>query len=245
MAMRIILVWLVGVLTLAGGTLAESQESGGERGTTLRVSGRGSASRAPDVAEIVLGAEAYEETVEAAQAKVNAAINAARDGIVALGVPKAAIRTASLRVWSVYESKEAAEARGESKPQKIIGFRATTSLGVRLDDVAMCGKVIDTAIKAGVTELDRVRFGLRDDTEEKRIALTHAVKQARAKADAIAVALGVEIVGVLEVVDETGWSGGSSPFSADTETEVEVGEVVVTAEVEIRFEIAPPGRNAR
>ena len=233
---------IVSALVLAYGPVGAAHAADENRVPELTVSGSGIARRAPDVAVVTIGARAIEQTVEAAQSKVNTAINAAKASAAALGVPKAAIRTSGLDVTAMYERRDHVNTGDDlEKLPRLIGYRAETTLSILLDDVAIAGKVIDAAIKAGVTDLEGVRFGLKDDTEEQKQALTKAVVNARVKAETIAAALGVEIVGVLEVADESisSYGGGSSPFDGGDSTEVEPGEIVVEAEVGIRFQIAP------
>ena len=68
-----------------------------------------------------------------------------------------------------------------------------------VDDLTKVGDVIDEGVKAGANQVEELSFQLKDDTAARREALTGASKQARAKADAIAQAMGLRIDGVLEV----------------------------------------------
>lgn len=206
----------------------------------LEVHGEGSASRAPDVVVIAIGTEALEPTVRAAQDKVNAAVNLAVEKIESLGVERRAIQ--STRLWfegryeDIYPNGDANQKPG----RKFLGYAARSMLRVRLEDLALSGKVIDAAVDAGVNDLDGIQFGLRDDSKEQQAALSRAVEQARAKAATMAAAMGVELTGVLEV-SESYSGGGQSPFqeSSLSVTRVEPGEVTVSAGVYVRYRVGP------
>ena len=89
-------------------------------------------------------------------------------------------------------------------------------------------------------------FGLRDDRKARAEALARAVEEARGKADALARALKVRLVRILEVA-EGGIAVTPQPFlkgrmamdAAMAETPVSAGQVGVSASVTVRWEIAP------
>jgi hypothetical protein len=84
---------------------------------------------------------------------------------------------------------------------------------------------------------------LKDEEPVRREALALAAVRARAKADAIAEALGTRVVGVRRVEE----GGGSVPVArhramameASVATPVEAGDVEVRATVSLTVEIAP------
>ena len=122
---------------------------------------------------------------------------------------------------------------------------------VRVEDLSKVGPVIDAGLAAGANNLDGVDFGLRDDSAARAAALTDAVRSARTKADALARALRVKLVEILEVAEGgVSISPPPSPFrgrvalaaEAIATTPVAAGEVGVEASVTIRWRISPcPG----
>jgi uncharacterized protein len=115
--------------------------------------------------------------------------------------------------------------------------------------LSLVGPAIDAGLKAGGNQVEGVQFGLRNDLPSREEAIKQAVQEARSKAQAMADALRVNLVEVLEA-SEAGISvvpfaeAGFAPrlavaAAADTSTPVSPGQIQVNANVTIRFRIAP------
>jgi uncharacterized protein YggE len=138
---------------------------------------------------------------------------------------------------------------GEGREPTITGYTATKVVRVTLRDLARVGEVVDAATAAGANRIDRVRFSLRDEADVRAMALADAATKARAKASALASALGVRIVRVLRASEA---SPPAVPF-ADVQTvalaaaesaatPIAAGPIEVRATVDLTVEIsaAPP-----
>jgi uncharacterized protein YggE len=108
--------------------------------------------------------------------------------------------------------------------------------------------VVDAGLKAGANQLEGVQFALRDDLPQREEALKKAANEARRKARAMAEAMGVELNEVLEISEGTfsngdvvGYAKATTPPPAgiSTPVTVAVGEIEVTADVTVRYRIAP------
>ncbi len=211
---------------------------------TILVTGNGEAGARPDRAVVRLGAMSQTSQAETAQAKVNDAMQKALDGIAKLGVQKSSIRAAALRLMPVYSTEKFSST---TEGQKVVGFRASNTLEITLDDLNLVGKVIDAGITAGLNEVQGVSFSLKNDLPQRTAALTEAAQEARAKAETIAKALGLTLAGVSEVT-ESGVHmiplhenfGGARMMAASVQTPVEPGEVRVQANVTVRYEFNGP-----
>merc|ERR1711960_30959 len=80
-----------------------------------------------------------------------------------------------------------------SSTRRLTGYQVRNSILLRSGDLAGIGRAIDAAADAGANEIDSLSFGLRDDFELRLEALAEATQRARAKADAIAAALGTKV----------------------------------------------------
>ena len=80
---------------------------------------------------------------------------------------------------------------------KITGYAATNRLKITVDDLSLVSKVVDTAVGAGATQIEGVTFSLKDDEAVRAQALEQASRKAYASAEAIAKALNLNVVGVL------------------------------------------------
>src|SRR5262249_8013894 len=151
------------------------------------------------------------------------------------------IQTARLVLSPVYapRSPESRDA------PRIVGYNATNSVSVRVEDLSLVGAVIDAGLKAGANQLDGVQFGLRNDLPSRAQALKEAVQEARSKAQVMADALRLNLTEVLEVseggVSILPQSEGTfaARMAATVETPVSPGQIQVNANVTIRYRISP------
>ncbi len=212
---------------------------------TLTVNGTGTVHVAPDEASVRLGITRQEPTAQAAQQEANVVANQILTAITELGIEQDRIQTSELRLTPVYAPRRPAS---QEEP-RIVAYRASNVVSVRLDELSRVGPVIDAGLESGANQLQGVSFGLRDDTKAREQALKEALKEAvnkaRRKANAIAEALNVRLLGVLQV-NEGGISIRPVVVSearlmsaADTATPVSPGQVTVNGSVSIRYRIGP------
>jgi uncharacterized protein len=210
----------------------------------LTVAGTGQARVAPDQATVRLGVLAQAPTARAAQDQVNRSAQGVLDAIRKAGIPPERIQTTGLSLNPQY-----AQGRSDQGP-RITGYQASNTVTVLVEDLARVGPVIDAGLSSGANNLDGVDFGLRNDGAARAAALTDAVRSARLKAEALAKALRVRLVEILEVAEGgVAVSPPPSPFrgramaaEALAVTPVSPGEVGVEASVTIRWRIEPcPG----
>ena len=159
---------------------------------TLTMNGVGSAQIAPDMAEVTLGV--VTEAKDAARAHADNAAQAARvqNAVKALGIAERDIQTTRYDFEPVYDVKD----NGRSVTT---GYTVTNAVVVKVRDLANVGKVIDAALANGANRVDSLEFSASDPRAAKNAALADAARDARSKADAVARALGVRIVRVLNV----------------------------------------------
>ncbi|HET9210921.1 MAG TPA: SIMPL domain-containing protein [Thermoanaerobaculia bacterium] len=208
---------------------------------TLTVAGTGQARVAPDQATVRLGVLAQATTAREAQNQVNRSAQAVLDAIRKLGIPPERIQTTGLSLNPQY-----AQGKPDQGP-RITGYQASNTVTVLVEDLSKVGPVIDAGLTSGANNLDGVDFGLRNDAAVRASALTNAVESARVKAEALARALKLKLVEILEVAEGgVSVSPPPSPFrgriamaAEAVATPVSAGEVGVEASVTIRWRIAP------
>ena len=214
----------------------------------LTVTGRAEVSAEPDRAVIRFGAVAQAGTAANAQQEVNKVMQAGVAAMKKLQIPDASLRTVGISLSPVYSQRPPNAAGEAARPfePKIIGYRASNTLQVELTDLKKVGPVIDAGVAAGANEVEGLSFDLRDDTQQRQEALRGAVKDARAKADAIASGMGVTLDSVLDV-SESGvniiqpqmeYMGYSAKMAdASFATPVQPGQVRVEASVTVRYRL--------
>ena len=221
----------------AAPTQAQSEED--ETRRTLSVSGVGRVNAAPDVADVSLGVfEQGEEAAEASQ-KAAASMESVVQAMLDLGIDEKDIQTTSINLSARYDWNK--------EPAQIVGWEARNMVNVTVRDIEGVGDVVDAVVDSGANQIDGISFRVEDPTEAQELARTAAVEDARAKADQLAGAAGVEIVGIYSISE----SGGAQPqpfymdraemaFAADSagaSTPVLPGEVELSVNVNIVYEI--------
>ena len=234
-----------------GGSPPEGRQQprGMQVGGTLRVAGDGQIQVAPDHAVVRLGATAQANEASAAQEQVNQIMQRALEAVRALGIEDEKIRTSELSLWPVYDQPQPNE-RGVMRPPTIVGYQASNVISVELEDLTRIGGVIDACVAVGANQLQGVEFGLRNDTRAKAEALRRAVAAARAKAEVLAQAAG-QPLGELVELNEAGVDyrppepmyarGAMAMDMAATPTQVQPGQLTMTARVNLVYRLRPGG----
>ena len=115
-----------------------------------------------------------------------------------------------------------------------------------LDDLAKIGPVIDAATQAGANRVQGIQFTLRDQDGVRAQALREAALRARAEADVLAAALGLRVLRVLTVEENSPhvlpirFDGAArSMVASAAATPVESGTLDVNAQVTLSVEVGP------
>ncbi len=212
---------------------------------TLIVSGTGVVGVQPDRAKIQMAIVTEAATAEKASAQNADSFDALLKALVAAGIPKDQIETIQYSIYPVYDYS-----RPNTNPF-ITGYRAThlitvTVIANQTSDLGkVTGTIIDTAVTAGVNQINTITFTVSDQQikDLRNQALAAAVTDARSKADTLAKALGVSIIGVHQV-SESSYTPVPVTYAAPADiagkaasTQIVPGEMTVTASVSIIYEI--------
>lgn len=206
---------------------------------TITVLGSDQQQVTPDQAQVTLGVQTTASTATAAQSQNSQASQALLTAIEGTGVPAADIRTSWYNLGANYTSGSSGHA-----PQ-ISGFQATQDLTVTVPQISQVGAVVDAAVAAGANQIQGVSYSVADPGAVELQGYDAAIKNARAQADAIAQALGVQISGV-EAADATySSSGGPRPLelagavaAPAVRTPLEPGQQTITTQVRVVYSIS-------
>lgn len=253
---------LMMVLTMIGlcagiPAVARAQEPG-ERPfpPEIRVTADASIAAKPDRATIEIGVVTDAKTAQAAAAqnakRVGAVISALRavlpaaDNESAPGdtPPPGAAMASPAEITTVGYSLDPVYNRPKPGSNPVItSYSAANTVRVTTDDLAVVGRLIDGAMGAGANRINRLAFTLQDEQPLMMKALQQAAARAKGKAEAIAAALGVRIVRVLQV-EENGPPVRPvermlrfSAAAPEETTPVESGTIDVTATVTLTVEV--------
>ena len=220
-----------------GAVLAQAQSDSDDPTRTISVSGTGRVKAEPDVADINLGVTKQGNDAMEASSKAAEAMDTMIEALLGLGIAENDIQTTSLNLNPTYD--------WEDNPPNIVGWEANNMVRVTVRDINSVGNVVDTATKAGATNVNGISFRVEDPTAAEAEARTAAVQAAELKATQLAQAAGVNIVGVISISE----SGGQQPEpiymareemafdSAAAGTPVLPGEVELSISVLVQYEI--------
>lgn len=210
---------------------------------TIRVSGVGEVRVKPDLATVQFAVETTGATAQAAGEANADLMERVIATILGSGVVRDDVQTSGYSVYPEY----VASPRGDTEPPVIRGYRAMNMVSVRTQNLDRVGALIDAGLRAGANRLHGVSFELRNSAAAEAEALTMAVSEARASAEVIARALGVQLGDVLDAAtnaDIVRPYFRAAPMAADMAvmgsaafTPIEAGEQTITANASIVFEI--------
>jgi len=155
--------------------------------STVTVQGASQLDVQPDLAVLTIGVMTTGETAAEARQENAAIATAIQQKILELGFTTDKIQTGQYVVTPVYSGNND---RTNTKPPVVVGYRITNTMKISIDDMTMLGNVIDTALAAGANQISGIHFYKKNELQLKQAVLQGAVREAAAKAEAIATALG-------------------------------------------------------
>lgn len=215
---------------------ANAQQNGQAR--TITVSGIGVCSVPANEASISIGIETNHKDARAAERQNAQIAKAIQDNLLRLGLKKDAITTNNYSIYPVYDNQA-------GKTTGITGYTVNNSITATITDLTKISGIIDKSIHLGANKVNAIRFSAKSTDELNKKALQLAVKNAEAKAQAIAASLNKKIVNVTSIAEHSA-SISQQRFSnyelkeaaqAHVETPIQAGSIDITATVEAVFEI--------
>jgi hypothetical protein len=208
---------------------------------TMSTSGTAIIKVDPDRVEIELGIKVQKDNAAAAEQEVAKIMDAIRANLAETGV-KYEIETGYYNMYPIYDYDHFS-----GTDYKIVGYEVTHTVVVKTSETGSVGKLIDAAAAAGANKVNSISFTLSDEKKDEitNLALAKAAKNAKAKADTIASALGLSVKKITKISESSyepyiyrGYAMESvkSSASADYSTQVEPSEVSITATVSMEFE---------
>jgi len=204
---------------------------------SINVTGTGTVTIQPDQATVDLSVVTVSPLAKNAQEENAAKMNSVIEALLKAGINRENIQTSGYTIWPEYNYGEKRE-----KPE-IIGYQVRNQLHVKATP-AQVGTVIDTAVQSGVNQVENVSFFKDDPATTAQQALQKACLQARAKAQAIAAALGVELGGILNVNESQSYDqppilrmAADSAVGGMGGTPIQPGELKIISNVAISFAI--------
>jgi uncharacterized protein YggE len=251
MLRRSVMPALISVIASASSLTAQDVPTSGPRAPEILTVGEGLRSVPADRASVIISVETHARTPSEAGALNATMNNAIRAAVAALGVPREDIATYGYMVQHAM--------RREPPYGRDTQFVATNAVRVTLrrpEQLAILGRVIDTALTAGATHIAGVRYEARRTSDAEREALADAMADARSRAEAVARAAGGSLGELLQATTQftpsiaIPTSGGdlgaqmrrAAARAAAEPTSVTAGEIEVRQYVTARWRFVPSGR---
>ena len=209
--------------------------------TLLTVTADGKSTQTPDIANFSAGITTVGKTASIAMAANAAAMSRVIDALKSAGIADRDVQTSNLSLNPVFDNGM----QRDSDHPRITGYQASNTVAVRARAISGMGRVIDTLVGAGANEVSGPNFDLDHPEaalDEARIAATAS---ARSRADLYAHATGLKVLRILSISESGGNDSNSIVVTARrmsakfAPTPISAGEVSVSVNVTVQFELAP------
>ncbi|HSP13472.1 MAG TPA: SIMPL domain-containing protein [Thermoanaerobaculia bacterium] len=204
---------------------------------TVTVSGTGRASVTPDRSSFSVGVQTVADSVDAAVNENNSKVAAVIAALKKAGAAEKDIRTSN---FSIYPQQD----YGQGKLPRILGYQVSNNITVRRENVSEAGRLLQTAVNAGVNTSSGLQFEVSDPARGRDQAMRAAYDEARAKAALLAQAAG-RALGRAISINEGGQAAPPTPYpramamraEAVSEVPVEAGTQETSYTVSVVFEL--------
>lgn len=229
-----IVMGLVMALWLSGGALARAPDGG----ATLTVLGEGVAQAVPDMATIRMGVSHQAQSAGAALEQTSIAAGEMLTLISELGIPAEDVQTSGLSLSPVWRRSST------GLDDEIAGYRADTSVTVRVRALPDLGAILDDLVASGANRFDGLALGLQDEQPVLDGARRAAVADARRKAMLYAEAAGVTLGPVLSISEPQAGRGGGPEMAVvgmamgRSDMPIAAGTLELAAEIQVVYGIS-------
>ena len=216
--------------------------------TLLTISADGRSNVAPDLATFTAGVTSSGKTAGEALSANAADMNRVIAALKRAGIADRDIQTSNLSLNPVYApQRRMSDGQIEPEEARIIGYRANNMVNVRQRKLEEFGRVIDTLVSAGANQVNGPHFSLDNPDAALDEARTEAMKKARERAHLYARAAGLRVVRILSISESGGYipqppvmyARAAMSDMAMESSPVAAGELTLSANVTVQFELAP------
>ena len=165
---------------------------------TINVSGVSEIFVAPDICYITLIKESKSFSAETAYTENAKTMRSISTAIQSLEISKKDIQTTNLNLNPQYHYER------DSNKRIFDGYIVSQVLSIKVRDLTKPSVILDTAIKAGATEIQSVQFTVENPKVHAVEARTEALKSAKRKAEHICEVTGMKLLKPISIVEDEG-----------------------------------------
>lgn len=221
---------------------------------TISVSGEGEVFAIPDIAEFTFSISETAKDVQTAQTNATKKTNSSIAYLKKHGIEEKDIKTIDYSVNPHYEWQQSPclpvadrYVPCPSGKQILVGYDVSQTVQVKVRETKRAGDLLAGVGDAGATNISGLNFTVEDQKKLEEEARGKAIAEARARAEALADELGVDLVRVVSFNE----GGGIRPYYAKTMSsmsmdavseiapapEIPVGQNKITSSVTVTYEI--------
>ncbi|WP_333683661.1 SIMPL domain-containing protein [Pontibaca methylaminivorans] len=211
----------------------------------ITVTGEGRVEAVPDMATISLGVTSQAEEAEAAMTETSGKVGAILSRLEELGLEKRDVQTRRIALSPLWSDRRQNDA---DQPAEITGYVASNTVTVRVRDLGALGDILGAVVEDGANEFNGLSFGLQEPDAAQDDARRKAVEDARARAELLAGAAGVQLGPVIRINDQSGARPmprmmAAMADSRESAVPVAEGEIELNASVAMVFAIEDAGND--
>jgi len=165
---------------------------------TITVSAEGKITARPDIAIVNLAVVANGTTVKAVTKEGNEKMTKVIDAMKKLGIQDKDITSSQYSLYPNYSYEN-------YRSPKITGYTLNQEIVVKVRDLTKVEDVLDTGISSGANQVGQLSFDVDDMTKIKKEARQKAFDAAKAKAQEMANAAGVNLGRVVTFSEDAGY----------------------------------------
>jgi uncharacterized protein YggE len=174
-AMRLLLPF---VLILSSAVVGQEHPTVTAQPNSVYVGADGKSEAAPDTALIQFSVSVQDDTAQVAFQRASKNVDQVREVLRANGIDPKTANIGFLSVQPVYDYR--------NPKQKLIGYRVTTDVTLKLKDFSKVGPVTQQLAEANVSETQTLNYTLENMDDAKNRAVEDAYRRARNSGEAIA-----------------------------------------------------------
>jgi uncharacterized protein YggE len=167
----------------------------------ISVTGEGTVSVPPDLAQIDAGVASDAKTAREASEANNAAMGKVLLALKGAGIEEKDYQTSRLSLQPQLAMRNTVSSV-QPGPAQIVGYRASNRVSIKLRDIAKVASVIDTLVAAGANDIGILNFTVTQASKLLDEAREKAVADAKRKAEIYAKAAGVTLGAPLSIAEE-------------------------------------------
>jgi uncharacterized protein YggE len=144
----------------------------------LTTKGFGEVVATPDMATFSVKVVDTTMTAEQAKQSVDKTVEAFLHNLTEAGLPKDHISSSNLYLAPQYHYPKSGKA-------ELVGYRASRSIDVTVNDLANLNQYLDMALDVGINQVDRIQLKVSNEAEYQQKARLAAIKDAQEKATSL------------------------------------------------------------